>query len=601
MSAPDPQAFLASPYPLDPAQFELLAQAINGLSRDQLHWASGYIAGLSSATTADIQPLHLAAPETPAEDTLTILYASQTGNAQAVAQQLADSASARGITSKLVSAANFKPRDLAKEKILLLVVSTQGEGEVPESAQDLWKFLNGRKKPDLSGLQFAVYGLGDSSYTFFCKAGIDFDNRLAELGGRRLLERVDADVDFDAVTDSWVPQALEKVEQLAPGKQAVVVPISPQQQKVRYGRNAPYRATLLENRQLTTDKALADVRHLSLEIDPQAISYEPGDSLGVWFRNSPELVTDILQILQLDGKTAVTLGTEDLTLSGALSNKRELTLMNPAVINGWAAIADSEKLKEIAAEQTALREYAADRQFIDVIREFPGHVEAQQLVELLKPLQPRLYSIASSQNELDDEVHLTVSALQYQAYGHSHEGAASGFLIDRLSEDENVDVYVVENESFRLPENSETPVIMIGAGTGIAPFRSFMQERSARGDEGKNWLIFGNRNFHEDFLYQSEWIEHRNNGTLDKVNVAFSRDSKKRVYVQDKVLEQGQEIYDWIQKGAHIYVCGALDMEAGVAEALEQVAKEFGGGSDQFAENFVESLKESGRYSRDVY
>lgn len=597
MSSVDSQIAKPSPYPLDPQQFSLLTQAISGLSQDQLHWASGYLAGVSAGSAALSSPLS----EVSASASLTILYASQTGNAQSVAQQLADSAAAHGIEARLVSTQSFKPRDLAKEKILLFVVSTQGEGEVPESAHDLWKFLNGRKAPDLSGLQFAVYGLGDSSYTLFCKAGVDFDERFAALGGKRLLDRVDADVDFDAVTEDWIPVALEKVEQLEPSKQAVVVPITAQQTVVRYGRNTPFSATLIENRQLTTDKALSDVRHLSLEIDAEAISYQPGDSIGVWFKNADDLVDQILTSQSLDGQAVIKLGKDTIALRDALLEKRELTLLNPGVVSAWAEYSDSAELKSITQDAEALREFSGQRQFIDLILDYPGTVNEQQIVDLLKPLQPRLYSIASSQQEFEDEIHLTVSALHYQSHGRAHEGAASGFLVDRSNEDDVIGIYVVENESFRLPQDGNTPIIMIGAGTGIAPFRGFLQERAARDDSGKNWLIFGNRNFHEDFLYQSEWVDHRQNGLLTKVSAAFSRDGENKVYVQDKVIEQGEEILQWLEEGACIYVCGAMDMETGVAESLKKLVMRNKGLDETSAEEFIENLRDSGRYLRDVY
>ncbi len=582
-------------HPLNSEQLSRLSQAIGGLSPSQLNWASGYLAGIASVGQS------LPLQEAQQADTLTILYASQTGNAQSVAQQLADSAAARGIEARLISSANFKPRDLAKEKILLLVVSTQGEGEVPESAVDLQKFIHSRKAPDLSGLSFAVFGLGDSSYEQFCQAGVDFDQRLAELGAIRLIDRVDADVDFESASELWIPDALTQVEELEPNKQAVVLPISPAATPARYSRNQPYEARLIENRRLTTDKALADVRHIVLEIDPGSLQYQAGDSLGIWFKNDPVLIARILNRLQLDGASEVRLAELSLTLQHVLSEKRELTLLNPAVVNAWSGISDSDELKQIIEDRERLREFSAKRQFIDLVTDFPGKIGAQALVDLLKPLQPRLYSIASSQSEYEDEIHLTVSALQYQVFGRAHQGAASGFLVDRIAEDDVLGIYVVENESFRLPGRGDTPIIMIGAGTGVAPFRSFMQERQSRGDKGQNWLFFGNRHFHEDFLYQTDWIKHRENGLLNKVSVAFSRDSEQRIYVQDRLLEQGKQVYEWIEQGAYIYVCGGLDMEAGIADSLKSITSQFGGKNKSEADQFVERLRHEGRYLRDVY
>lgn len=582
-------------HPLSSLELNRLTQAIEGLSAGQLNWASGYLAGVSSVTTAV-----LVEPEIDRQ-ILTILYASQTGNAHSVAQQLSDKAAAKGLESRLVSTADFKPRDLVKESLLLLVVSTQGEGEVPESAVDLWKYINGRKAPDLGTLQYGVFALGDSSYTHFCKAGLDFDTRLAELGANSLLQRIDADVDFDELSGQWIEQSLEKIEELKPARQAVVLPISPEQTVVRYNRNNPCSVTLIENRRLSTDKALADVRHVVLEIEPGTLEYKPGDSLGVWFKNDPKLIAEILSAINLSADETVTLANESTTLTEILSSKREITLLNPQVVKAWLEQDDTEVAINLLNDSEKLREYAAGHQLLDLIREFPCTIAAQALVDRLKPIQPRLYSIASSQSEFEDEIHLTVSKLCYQANGRACNGAASGFLVDRIFEDDVLDAYVVENSSFRLPESPDTPVIMIGAGTGVAPFRSFLQERSSRGDSGKNWLVFGNRNFHEDFLYQTDWLEHRKNGVLTKVSTAFSRDSEEKVYVQDRIESLGDEFFAWLEEGASVYVCGGMDMEKSISQTLKNIVQKKKDLNEEQAEQYVENLRLEGRYLRDVY
>ncbi len=581
----------ANVHPLSSLELNRLTQAIEGLSAGQLNWASGYLAGVSSLTHGAI-----ATPEADRQ-TLTILYASQTGNAHSIAQQLSDKAAAKGLDSRLVSTADFKPRDLAKESLLLLVISTQGEGDVPESAVDLWKFINGRKAPDLASLQYGVFALGDSSYTHFCKAGLDFDKRLIELGAQSLLDRVDADVDFDEVSGRWIDQSLTKIEALKPARQAVVLPLTPEQTVVRYNRNNPCSVTLIENRRLSTDNALADVRHVVLEIEAGTLEYKPGDSLGVWFKNDPELVDTIISTLSLDKEASVTIAGEAISLFDALTTKREITLLNPQVVKFWIENTTSDLLND----NDRLREYATSHQLLDLISEFPESLSAQELVDRLKSIQPRLYSIASSQSEFEDEIHLTVSKLSYQANGRACNGAASGFLVDRIFEDDVLKAYVVENSSFRLPETGDTPVIMIGAGTGVAPFRAFLQERAARDDKGKNWLVFGNRNFHEDFLYQTDWLEHRKNGVLNKVTTAFSRDTEERVYVQDRITELGDEFFDWLEQGASVYVCGGMDMEKSLFQAIKSIVQNRKNISDAEAELFVENLRHEGRYSRDVY
>ncbi|MCP4282945.1 MAG: assimilatory sulfite reductase (NADPH) flavoprotein subunit [Gammaproteobacteria bacterium] len=581
------------PGSLSAMQLSQLNQAIQGLTGAQLNWASGYLAGIGNSQPA------LAQSQTSAQ--VTVLYASQTGNSRSVAEALAEASEARGLNTRLVSVEEFKPRELTREKLLLLVVSTHGEGEPPESAQEIYRFLNGKRAPRLGGLKYAVFGLGDSSYEHFCKAAQDLDKRLEELGANRILARVDADLDFQTKSKNWVPNVLKKIDELVPSDPEKVVALSHARHSRRHDRNNPFRATLLENRRITTSSALSDVRHIALEIDPTTISYAPGDALGVWFRNDPALVDDVLRSTGLEGAATVSLENKALSLADALGSRLELTQLHPSVAAQWAKISGDKALQQLAGDSNKLREYCAGRQFVDLLSQHPGRLDADALTQLLQPLQPRLYSIASSQSEFEDEVHLTVAVLRYQAHGRNHLGGASGFLGERIEDGGSLDVYVAENRNFRLPEDGDMPIIMIGAGTGIAPYRGFLQQRAAQGATGDNWLIFGNRHFHRDFLYQTDWLSQRKAGLLKRTTLAFSRDDNHRAYVQDRLLDQGEELYRWLQDGARVYVCGGSPMEVGVRNALALVAQAQGAMQPDAATEYVENLRTEGRYLRDVY
>ena len=605
--------------PLDDAQLRRLSTAVQDLSPAGLTWASGYLAGLGATLSGDVLPALPTAANAQVAATLTVLYASQTGNAASIARALADDARSRGLSVQLVSTADYAHKQqLAEETHLLLVCSTQGEGEAPENALEFERFLLGRRAPTLESLHFAVFGLGDSSYEHFCAAARRFDERLAELGATRLQPLTEADVDFDAPGKLWIAQTLDALDQ-DPGAEplrsgyastATAAGPAPQASIDLATREHPQAAELVEHRLLTTDEAVTDVHHLVLAVDPDGFRYEPGDSLGLAVDNDTALIAQLLEALALDGAAPVTLEgvSEPSTLESALREHLEITLLHPSVVSAWAALpaqsaaSDEDALAALVDDRQALRDFAASRQLIDLALDHPRKVDADTLVALLKRKQPRLYSIASSQQNSDDEIHLTVSALRYDAHGRAHQGAASCALADRLGDGDTVPAWIVANEHFRLPAD-DVPIIMIGAGTGIAPFRAFMQAREARSASGDNWLIFGNRRFHDDFLYQRDWLAWNASSLLTRATLAFSRDSEQRVYVQDRIREQAEELRAWIARGAVIYVCGAIAMEQGVRDALHDVLTAGTGvpaepGTD---DDPLEQLRRDGRYRRDVY
>ena len=579
---------------LNEQQWNAITQAIAGLNRDQLTWVSGYAAGMAAAQGGSVAPMMQGTPSVAGDaPTLTILYGSQTGNAKGVAAQCQAKAEEAGFNSKLVSMADYKPRNLKAETHVAVFVSTHGEGDAPDDAIELHEFLAGKKAPKLADTKYAVLGLGDSSYEFFCQTGKDFDERLGKLGGKAIVERLDCDVDYEAEAEAWLNKLIDSLKDdfSAAPQAAVAVQTGAAVQGVAaqtYTKKAPFKATLIDAQKITGRDSVKDIRHIEISLEDSGITYKPGDALGVWFKNAASLVSELISILSLNGNTEVSVADATMSLTEALTSKLELTLSYPNFIKSYQEATGSESLATLMEDKAQLRTYMAERQIIDIVRDHPGKLSEQQLVDALRSLTPRLYSIASSQAEVEEEVHLTVAHVDYEAFGHRHQGGASGFLCEYLEENGDVEVFVESNDNFRLPADPNTPVIMVGPGTGIAPFRSFMQERDVQGAEGKNWLFFGNPHFTQDFLYQVEWQGYVKEGLLDKITLAFSRDQEEKVYVQHRLLENGKEVYEWLEQGAHFYVCGdAMHMAKDVENALISIVQEHGGKSEADAKAYV--------------
>ena len=576
----------------------------------QLAWLSGYAWSQASSVEQQVAGQHLAANLTAlsAEPfSITVLSGSQTGNAKSVADKVAAELTEAGIAVKRVALKDYKAKTIADEKYLLLVTSTQGEGEPPEEGVVLHKLLNGKKTPKLTELQFAVLGLGDSSYPNFCQAGKDFDQRFAELGATRLFERVDADLDYSATAEQWIRDIVaiikEKAAQASPVVQSIATATTALVAKEsQYNKANPFPATLITNQKITGRQSDKDVRHLEFDLAGSDLHYQAGDALGVWFDNDPQLVDEILSLAQIDPTTEVTIERKTQTISTALLSHLELTQNTPAFVKGYAALANNEQLNDLVADNQALQELVQRTPIVDVLHKFPAKLTAEQLVSLLRPLTPRLYSISSSPAEVGEEVHLTVGVVRFEHEGRARSGAASSFLADRVEEDGAVRVFVEHNDNFRLPNDMTKPIIMVGSGTGVAPFRAFMQQRVADEASGKNWLIFGNPHFASDFLYQTEWQQFAKEGFLHKYDFAWSRDQEKKIYVQDKIRENSTALWQWLQEGAYFYVCGdASKMAKDVEQALLDVIAKEGNLSPDEAEDYLNELREEKRYQRDVY
>ncbi|WP_159865615.1 MULTISPECIES: NADPH-dependent assimilatory sulfite reductase flavoprotein subunit [unclassified Raoultella] len=588
--------------PLNPEQMARLQAATTDFTPTQLAWVSGYFWGVLNQHPGAVAAAPAQAAEVPS---ITLLSASQTGNARRVAEALRDDLQAAQLNVKLVNAGDYKFKQIASEKLLIVVTSTQGEGEPPEEAVALHKFLLSKKAPKLEGTAFAVFGLGDTSYEFFCQSGKDFDSRLAELGGERLLDRVDSDVEYQGAAAEWRTRVVEVLKarapaatpaQLATGGAVNDIHTSP------YTKEAPLTATLSVNQKITGRDSEKDVRHVEIDLGDSGLRYQPGDALGVWYQNDPALVNELAELLWLKGDEPVSVDGKTLPLAEALTWHFELTVNTANIVENYATLTRSETLLPLVGDKAQLQHYAATTPIVDMVRFSPAQLDAQALIDLLRPLTPRLYSIASSQAETENEVHVTVGVVRYDIEGRARAGGASSFLADRVEEDGEVRVFIEHNDNFRLPANPQTPVIMIGPGTGIAPFRAFMQQRAAEGAEGNNWLFFGNPHFTEDFLYQVEWQSYVKEGVLSRIDLAWSRDQQQKVYVQDKLREQGAELWRWINDGAHIYVCGdANRMAKDVERTLLEVIAEFGAMDAEAADEFLSELRVERRYQRDVY
>ena len=592
---------------LDANQLALLQQSTANYSSLQLAWASGYLAAKSEqGQNAQVAP---AAAATAVAKTLTILFASQTGNAKGVATQVEASAKAAGITVVLKNIADYKAKSLKNETHLLIVASTNGEGEPPDDAIEFHEYLLGKKAPKLPNLNYSVLSLGDSSYEFFCQTGKDFDERLLELGAKQVAPRVDCDVDYDTECDEWtlrIVEALKEELNQAESALAPVIELATAGAESQYSKQNPLAAEFSVSQKLTGRDSAKDVRHIEIDLGESGLTYQVGDALGVWFDNDSKLVDELIAQLHFTGDEKVSVKiageTQEVTVKEALIKHLEITQTAPAFIEFWAQQVNDAALTDIASDKNTAREFAGQHQIIDVVNIGTADVAPQTFVDALRKITPRLYSIASAQSEVEEEVHLTVGVVTYEADGKVRTGGASGFLSHRLSEGQDVRVFVEHNDNFRLPQSDDTPVIMIGPGTGVAPFRAFMQERDARDASGDNWMFFGDQTFTQDFLYQVEWQNYLKSGLLTRMDVAFSRDQAEKVYVQDRLKEHASDVFAWLERGAHLYICGdANRMAKDVHDTLVEIIQQHGNLSADAAEDYLKSLRSNKRYQKDVY
>lgn len=585
--------------PFNEEQVKLLNELLPQLTLEQKIWLNGYLSAPQATQEAVVETLPVADPITK---TITILYGSQTGNSQGLAEKFASLLKVQNVDVTVSSLGKFKASNLKKISNLLLIVSTHGEGDPPDQAIQFYEFLHSKRAPKLEHLQYSVLALGDSSYEFFCKTGKDLDEQFAKLGATRIVPRTDCDVDYDDAAAQWFSAVQQEFL-----KQATTISVtSTQSDEIQgattYSRKNPFYAEVLENINLNGRGSNKETRHLELSIEGANFQFEPGDSIGIQPENSEPLVDALLGVLQFDPATEVTVLDETVSLKNALQKKLEITVLSKPVLEKIKAYTEHHEFSSLLEEPNAWKEYAKGRDLLDVVEDFaPFTWSAQQFVDILRKIPSRLYSIASSQLANHDEVHLTISKVSYETNGRQRLGVCSGSVAE-LQIGATLPIYVHKNPNFRLPEQKETPIIMIGAGTGIAPYRAFLEEREELGVEGKAWLIFGDQHFVTDFLYQTDWQRWLASGTLSQMHIAFSRDTDKKIYVQHKLEENAANFYEWLEQGAVIYVCGdEKSMAADVDATIHRIIEQQGQKTSEQAKAFVQELKQQKRYQRDVY
>ena len=606
IKADQPQSVL-----LTNEQQQLVDTLSQSLNTRQLDWLSGYFAGKASVGSTNQQVVAQTQnqftnlrfdSETASKPTLTILYGSRTGNGESVAKKAQKRAEANGFAVSLIDMNDYKPTQLKNEKNLLLITSTHGEGVPPTSAEDVYFFLHGKKASKLPQLNFSVLALGDSSYVYFCKVGKDFDQKLEELGGNRVYPRTDCDIDFEDAADVWIEGALAAFGTLTNAKpQAKTTVEKPTSSALVYNKKNPWEAQILEKIQLNGRGSEKETYHLELSLEGSGLTYEPGDAVGIFLANSQRLVDEFLSISGLFVNDSVEFDSHQTTLGDALLHYFELSSISLDALRRFNELAHNESIQKAIDNPEVFKEFAYGRDIVDLLCEYPLSLTSQDVVIILRRLQPRLYSISSSQLAHPDEVHITVSAVRYTNSRYK-EGACSTFLADRITDDSTIKLFIEKNPEFRIPVKGETPIIMVGPGTGVAPFRSFLEQRVEKNAKGKNWLFYGDQHFATDFLYQTEWLDYKKKDKLTNLSVAFSRDSVKKVYVQHKMLEHSKELYAWLEEGSHFYVCGDMKkMWNDVNKTLIYILQKEGNLDQEQAEEYLLTMKKQKRYQVDVY
>jgi sulfite reductase (NADPH) flavoprotein alpha-component len=578
-----PAVAIPNTAPFSEEDVELLNRVVGPASAVQRAWLAGFLAGVEQAAGAP-------RPSTgPATEPLTIVFASESGNSEKLAGDMARQSRKLGLKPTLIDMAELDLAALKAASRLVVIAATWGEGEPPGRAARVYAELMQEGAPRLDGVEYGVLALGDTAYAEFCVAGKRIDERLAELGAKRVVERIDCDLDFAEPAGNWIAAALKT---LTPpeGERSRVI-------EVDFGNAAAksnpgiVEAEIIEHLNLNSSRSDKETIHLALAFDGAAPAYEPGDSLDLYPENNPAYVDELLALAQL---------TKDDALRGELLSNRDVTTLSVKTLESYASLTGHERVKALITEGQA-RDWVAGRQLVDLIASFPATLGAEQLRTLTRPLAPRAYSVASSRREFADEAHLLVSPVRYVAHDRPRKGVASNYVAENLKRGDRVRAKLRSNRHFALPDPGRD-IIMVGPGTGIAPFRAFVQERRAAGAKGKNWLFFGDRRFTHDFLYQLEWQEALQDGSLARMDVAFSRDRPEKTYVQHKMWDRRRELIDWLDNGAHFYVCGdAKAMAKDVRATLTRAYADVKALTPEAADAAIAGLERDKRYLQDVY
>lgn len=593
--------------PFTEEQTKILNDLLTKLSASQQVWLSGYLAALANAALKNPEQQALKGQNDAKEKlAVTILYGSQTGNGERLAKEFAQKLE-KTVDVTLVSMEEFKHGALKKIRYLLIIVSTHGEGDPPDNAILFYEFLNSRRAPKLHDLHYSVLSLGDRSYEFFCQTGKEFDERLRELGATPLCPRVDCDIDYDEPAAEWfrmVTDAIGKKQTVQSPSVSVIAETAVQ--TAAYSRKNPFYAEVLENINLNGRGSNKETRHIELSLEGSHLHFEPGDSIGIYPENDSKLVDAMIAEMKWNPEEPVAINSqgEERPLEEALRRHFEITVLTKPLLEKALPLAPGASgLSELVENEQAVRDYMHGRDLLDLIRDYSlFDIPAKEFVSILRKMPPRLYSAASSLKAYPEEVHLTVGKVAFHAHGRERFGVCSGQCALRLQEGDTVPVYVHENSNFRLPADADAPIIMIGPGTGIAPFRAFLQEREEIGAQGKSWLFFGDQHFVTDFLYQVEWQRWLKQGVLSRIDLAFSRDASRKIYVQHRMLEKSRELYAWLQDGAVVYVCGdEKHMAKDVHQTLLSIVMNEGGMGEDAAKEYIMQMQKEKRYQRDVY
>ncbi len=569
-------------------QLSEIRRLLSGATAEQRLWLSGYVAGFQAATESPAAPS--TAPTAKAK--LTILYATESGNAEALAGAARKSAARLGFAARVLDMMDATPAQLVGAENLLVIASTWGEGDPPQRAEGFMSALMAEGAPLLDAVRFAVLALGDRAYVNFCETGKQIDARLEALGGTRIAPRIDCDLDFQKPAAGWIDTTLREIAP-SPEAGAAVIHVDFARPGAAEDRARTFDAEITGKINLNSSRSDIETQHVELSLAGSGIAYEPGDSLGFAPRNDPRLVEDVLRLAGQDG---------DAALHTALTERFDITTLTRTQVADYAALTGDATLRGLAEDQARTAEFLHERQFVDLLQAAPHRLTGEQLTRLLRPLPPRLYSVASSRAAVGEEAHLLIGAVRWESHGRARNGVASIDVVERRGVGATLPVYLKANPHFRLPADPAVPVIMIGPGTGVAPFRAFMQEREATGAGGRNWLFFGARRFTHDFLYQLEWQDWLKSGVLNRIDLAFSRDQRGKIYVQHRMWEARADLFAWLQDGAAVYVCGDMKaMAKDVHAMLLQVIADRSGRDADGAAAYLREMQRSGRYLRDVY
>lgn len=617
--------------PFNEEQLALINQLLPMLTPEQQHWLSGYL--LNPATTSvsdnktDIQENEAGITETETSTStdqsvsepvsastepldVHVLYGTETGNAEEIAETFETKLKSQNLNVHLWDMDDFPRDSLPEVEHLFIICSTQGVGEPPINALDLYDYLHGDDAPQLDQVNFAVLALGDQDFPDFCQAGKDFDHILGQLGANRVADRVDCDFDYEETAEQWITNMIELLTQASSNTNEETPSVENEDVTIEepqapYSKSNPFQAEVLKNTILTQPEASREVRHLEISLEGYREAYEPGDSLVVIPQNDPVLVNQLIDALNWDAETPIQMNDSDSmrSLKEALTHDFEIAKLTPVLMKNAAELLGNPMLNANIQKSEWVQNYIYGKDVIDLIRDFtPVALEPNMLPQLLRKLPPREYSIASSNKVNPNSVHITVRVVKYEAHRRERFGVCSVQLADRTSVGDKLPVYLKKNPNFKFPYDTETPVIMIGAGTGIAPYRAYLQERAYLNLKGEQWLIFGNQNYHHDFLYKDDLEQWLEEGVLSKLDLAFSRETENKIYVQHRIEENSAEFYKWIQAGATIYLCGNKDeMASGVHESLIKVLIKEGNMDETEAEAYLTEMIKNQRYQRDVY